>query len=51
MPLRQTFSLGDGDVTELRRDEEDSFSVNEKSLLNGDVPRRNRNVTYSANQP
>jgi len=57
VPSRQTFSLGDGDGSELRCDGDVPVSVNirlitrEKLLLKGDVPRRNGNVSYSVNQP
>ena len=58
VPSRQTFSLGDDDGTELRRDGDVPVSVNisvlithEESLLNGDVPRRNGNVTSSVIRP
>jgi hypothetical protein len=57
VPSRQTFSLGG--VTELRRDGDVPVTVNisvslrahEKILLNGDISRRNGNVTYSVNRP
>ena len=48
VPSRQTFSLGGGDGTELRcscQCEHLRLITHEKSLLNGDVPRRNGNVT------
>jgi len=53
VPSRQIFSLGNGDGTELRRDGDVPISLitHEKILLNGDVPRRNGNETYSANRP
>ena len=53
----KSFSLSNGDGKELRRDGDFPVSVNisrlithEKILLNGDVPRRNGNVTYSVNR-
>ena len=48
VPSRQTFSLGGGDGTELRcscQCEHLRLITHEKSLLNGDVPPRNGNVT------
>ena len=58
VPSRQTFSLGgrrrNGTETWRRRScqcEHLRLITHEKSLLNGDVPRRNGNVTYSVNRP
>ena len=58
VPSRQTFSLGgrrrNGNETWRRRScqcEHLRLITHEKRLLNGDVPRRNGNVTYSVNRP